>query len=267
MSSTVDHATQAKLTISGLNKTFQTRRGRPVQALSDIDLSVREGEFVSLLGPSGCGKSTLLRIVAGLDHATSGEVLKDGAPIEGPGADRGMVFQAFSLFPWLTVVQNVEFGARMRTLNSRRRREAATELLAHFGLARFADAYPKTLSGGMKQRVALARALANDPEMLLMDEPFGALDAQTRSEMQEFLLKLWSETRKTVLFVTHDIDEALYLSDRVLVLKTHPGRVAECVDIDLARPRDYDIQFQPDYIEYKKYVTERVRREVTLSDQ
>lgn len=264
MSSTVHEAAQAKLKITGLNKTFNAARSRQVQALSDIDLSVGEGEFVSLLGPSGCGKSTLLRIVAGLDYATSGDVRKDGRLIDGPGADRGMVFQAFSLFPWLTVVQNVEFGARMRALDGRRRREAATELLTRFGLARFAGAYPKTLSGGMKQRVALARALANDPEMLLMDEPFGALDAQTRAEMQTFLLKLWSETRKTVLFVTHDIDEALYLSDRVLVMKTHPGRVAEFVNIDLARPRNYDVQFQSDYIEYKKYVTERVRREVRL---
>ena len=256
-----------KLEIVALSKVFRAPRGEGVQALENIDLSVRPKEFLTLLGPSGCGKSTLLRIVAGLEEATAGQVLKDGRGITGPGADRGMVFQAFSLFPWLTVRKNVEFGSRLQKLPASQRTARARTLLEHFGLARFTDAYPKALSGGMKQRVALARALANDPEMLLMDEPFGALDAQTRSAMQDFVLKVWEETHKTVLFVTHDIDEALYLSDRVLVMKTRPGRVGTMVDIDLPRPRHYEIQFEPRYLELKKYVTGLVREETRAGQE
>ncbi len=250
-----------KLEVVELDKTFRARGGQAVHALAGINLSVRHQEFLTLLGPSGCGKSTLLRIVAGLEQASAGAAFKDAQPITGPGADRGMVFQAFSLFPWLTVQKNVEFGLSLKRVPAAERGEQARHLLEHFGLGPFADEYPKALSGGMKQRVALARALANDPEILLMDEPFGALDAQTRASMQEFVLRVWEENHKTVLFVTHDIDEALFISDRILVMKTRPGRVSQLIDIDLPRPRHYDIQFEPRYLELKRKLTDLIRTE------
>lgn len=252
---------ESKLRVVGLDKVFRGRSGQAVQALQDINLAVRDQEFLTLLGPSGCGKSTLLRIIAGLEQASTGTVFKDNEPIAGPGADRGMVFQAFSLFPWLTVQKNVEFGLSLRRVPTAQRTQQAQQLLKHFGLAAFANEYPKALSGGMKQRVALARALANDPQILLMDEPFGALDAQTRTSMQEFVLRVWEESHKTVVFVTHDIDEALFLSDRVLVMKTRPGRVGELIDIDLPRPRNYDMQFEPRYLELKRQLTDLIRQE------
>ncbi|HLQ84963.1 MAG TPA: ABC transporter ATP-binding protein [Salinisphaeraceae bacterium] len=251
----------SKLEVVGLDKTFPVRGGQPVHALENINVSVRNREFLSLLGPSGCGKSTLLRIVAGLEVASAGSVDKEGTRVTGPGADRGMVFQAFSLFPWLTVQKNVEFGPSLSGVDKSVRAERARHLLEHFGLGPFADKYPKALSGGMKQRVALARAIANDPEILLMDEPFGALDAQTRASMQEFVLQVWQENQKTVLFVTHDIDEALFISDRILVMKTRPGRVSRIIDIDLPRPRDYDMQFSARYLELKRELSELIRAE------
>lgn len=250
-----------KLEVSQLGKAFRMRGREEFHALQGVDMAVRNREFLSLLGPSGCGKSTLLRIVAGLEQATSGKVLKEGQPINGPGADRGMVFQAFSLFPWLTVQKNVEFGPSLHGVPKKERAGRAQHLLQRFGLGSFADKHPSALSGGMKQRVALARALANDPEMLLMDEPFGALDAQTRTSMQEFVLRVWEESHKTVLFVTHDIDEALFISDRVLVMKTRPGCVSRIIDIDLPRPRSYDIQFEPRYLELKRELSELIRQE------
>lgn len=220
----------------GLTRRFATAQGT-MTALADIDLEVRQREFVSVIGPSGCGKSTLVRIVAGLDHPSSGEVLLDAKSVEGPGADRGMVFQGYTLFPWLTVQQNVMFGMKMKGLRGTRAESKAMEWLDLVGLSRFAEHYPRELSGGMQQRVAIARALANEPRILLMDEPFGALDAQTRCSMQHHLLEVWKTVDVTVLFITHDLDEAIYLSDRIVVLGAHPGRVLEVIDVPVARPR------------------------------
>ena len=212
-------------------------RGGGVTALDDVSVAAEDGQFVSIVGASGCGKSTLLNIVGGLVVPTSGDVLLDGEPILGPGADRGMVFQSYTLYPWKTVRQNVEFGPALRGIGRDQRRAVANELIAQMRLQGFEDAYPKALSGGMKQRVAIARALANDPKVLLMDEPFGALDAQTRVVMQELLIDIWERRRKTVLFVTHDIEEAVFLSDAVYVLSSRPGRLRLRLEIDLERPR------------------------------
>ena len=201
------------------------RRFGDTLALQSTDLQVAENDFIAILGPSGCGKSTLLRIVAGLDHPSAGEVLLDGRRVGGPGADRGMVFQSYTLFPWLSVLDNVCFGLRERGWPRARQLEVAQGFIAKVGLRGFEGHYPKQLSGGMQQRTALARALANDPRMLLMDEPFGALDHQTREQMQELLLGIWEAERKTVLFVTHDIDEAVFMGTRVVVMSARPGRI------------------------------------------
>jgi NitT/TauT family transport system ATP-binding protein len=209
----------------------------PVTALSDISFQVYRNEFVSVIGPSGCGKSTLIRILAGLTQPSAGEVRLDGKRVESPGADRGMVFQGYTLFPWLTVRGNVMFGPRLRGVNAKDAEKLAETWLEIVGLTRFADHYPEQLSGGMKQRVAIARALANEPRVLLMDEPFGALDAQTRCGMQTHLLRVWDSVDLTVLFITHDLEEAVYLSDRIVVLSANPGRVAEVIEVPLPRPR------------------------------
>ena len=209
-----------------------------VEALCDIDLEIRDGEFVSLLGPSGCGKSTLLRIVAGLIPATSGRISVDDKVVTGPGPERAVVFQDYALFPWMTVRDNVEFGLESRDVPRAERRAKSTELLSVIGLTEFGDRYPHHLSGGMKQRVSIARALAVDPSLLLMDEPFGALDAQTRRTLQDELLRIWSAYRKTVLFVTHSIEEAIYLSDRIVVMTARPGRIKAVIDVREPRPRD-----------------------------
>ena len=224
------------LEVRHLGKRYRSPQGE-VDALRDINFSVRRREFVCVIGPSGCGKSTLARILAGLDHHTAGEALLDGKPITGPGQDRGMVFQGYSLFPWLTVKKNVMFGPQM---NGRGRDEAERDALMWLdlvGLTKFADAYPHQLSGGMRQRVAIARALVNQPRILLMDEPFGALDAQTRAKMQSHLIDIWRNVDVTVLFITHDLDEAIYLADRILVLKAHPGEVQEIIEVPVPRPR------------------------------
>lgn len=224
------------LKLEGLTRTFGSE-ARPVVALDKIAFDVHQREFVSVIGPSGCGKSTLARIVAGLDYPTSGHVMVDGLDVRGPGADRGMVFQGYTLFPWLTVKQNVMFGPSMKGTPKLRREKKALEWLELVGLAEFADVYPAQLSGGMKQRVAIARALANQPRILLMDEPFGALDAQTRAAMQAHLLRIWAEVNVTILFITHDLDEAIYLSDRIVVLGSRPGRVVEIIQVPVDRPR------------------------------
>ena len=224
------------LEVRGLGKRYRAAQGE-VDALRDINFSVRRREFICVIGPSGCGKSTLARILAGLDSHTSGEALLDGKPITGPGQDRGMVFQGYSLFPWLTVKKNVMFGPEA---NGRGRVDAERDALLWLdlvGLEKFADAYPHQLSGGMRQRVAIARALVNQPRILLMDEPFGALDAQTRSKMQAHLIDIWKNIDITVLFITHDLDEAIYLADRILVLKAHPGEVQEIIEVPVPRPR------------------------------
>ncbi len=223
--------------IQGLSKRYAVDDGE-ILALSSTSVSIADSEFVCLLGPSGCGKSTLLKIVAGLLAPSSGSILIDGRAVTGPGPDRAVVFQDYALFPWMTVAENAEFGLAARGVPAPRRRAVSTELLRAVGLGEFAGKYPHHLSGGMKQRVSIARALAVEPVLLLMDEPFGALDAQTRYVMQKELLRIWSSYRKTVLFVTHSIDEALYLGDRVLVMTARPGRIKEEIRVSQPRPRD-----------------------------
>jgi NitT/TauT family transport system ATP-binding protein len=251
-----------RLALRGVGKTFATRSGQ-LRALDDIRLTLADGEFVSVVGASGCGKSTLLRIVAGLEEATEGELVLDGAPLVGPGRDRGMVFQQYTLYPWLSAQANVEFG--LRHLPRAKRAAVARDHLAVVGLADFAGHYPSQLSGGMQQRVAIARALALRPSILLMDEPFGALDAQTRGLMQELLLSIWEHDRLAVLFVTHDIEEAIFLADRVCVLAARPGRVREFIDVPLARPRRFDQQTLPEFLQLKQHVRDLIHDEAARS--
>jgi ABC-type nitrate/sulfonate/bicarbonate transport system ATPase subunit len=246
-----------------LGKVFHGRRGAEVVALDGISLQINDREMVSIVGASGCEKSTLLKIIAGLEAPTTGELLLDGHPIEGPGRDRGMVFQEYTLFPWLTVVKNVEFG--LTGVSKRERREIARQFLEVVGLSKFEAHFPGELSGGMQQRVAIARALAYKPTVLLMDEPFGALDAQTRGLMQDLLLKIWAEESLTVLFVTHDVDEAVYLSDRLYVLSARPGRVKEIVEIGLPRPREYSLQLTTDFLQLKHHVRGLIHREALVN--
>jgi nitrate ABC transporter ATP-binding subunit len=226
-----------QLLIRGVTKRF-TVGDDEIEALARIDITIAKGEFVCLIGASGCGKSTLLRIVAGFEEPTTGSVLSDGKPITGPGSDRGMVFQDYALFPWMTVRQNIGFGPRQRDLPRRQVEAIADEFVRLVGLERFADRYPAQLSGGMKQRVAIARVLANDANILLMDEPFGALDALTREQLQHELLQIWSRTGVTIIFVTHSVEEAVLLADRVLVMSAGPGRIENDIMIELPRPRD-----------------------------
>jgi ABC-type nitrate/sulfonate/bicarbonate transport system ATPase subunit len=250
------------LAIRGLTRSFESRHGAPTLALRATDLAVAENDFLTILGPSGCGKSTLLRIVAGLDRPTGGEVLLEGRRIEAPGADRGMVFQSYTLFPWLTVLDNVCFGLRERGLGRAEQLAIAHGFIAKVGLMGFERHYPKQLSGGMQQRTAIARALANDPRILLMDEPFGALDHQTRELMQELLLGIWEAERKTVLFVTHDIDEAVFMGSRVVVMSARPGRIKLDRAVPLAHPRHYSVKTTRAFSEIKAELTEQVRVEV-----
>ena len=242
-----------KLTVSELNKVFSARQGE-VTALKDVSFSVRESEFAVIVGPSGCGKSTLINIVGGLEEKTSGSVMISGHEISGPGADRGMVFQSYSLFPWLTVQKNVEFGLRMKGVPAKERSEIALSYIDMVGLNAFKNALPDQLSGGMKQRVAIARTLANDPEILLMDEPFGALDAQTRMLMQESLADITGRTGSTVLFITHDIDEAILLGDRVLVMSRRPGTIKADIDIKLDCKRNHEALTDEGFIRIKKQI-------------
>jgi NitT/TauT family transport system ATP-binding protein len=244
----------AKLELDSVTLRFFPKSGAPVLALDDVSLEVADQEFAVIVGPSGCGKSSLLRLVAGLVEPTSGEITLDGTPVTRPGKDRGMVFQSYTLFPWLTVRDNVEFGLRIGGIPAEKRKHISDHFISEVGLEGFEKAYPKQLSGGMMQRVALARALANDPEILLMDEPFGALDSQTRSLMQELLLQIWEHSHKTVLFITHDIDEAILLGDRVHVMTARPGRIKEMVEIDLARPRQVDLLTSPEFIAIKRRI-------------
>ena len=229
----------ASVALDGVGKTYDADGdGDPVRALDDVSFSVADGEFVCLVGPSGCGKTTLFRVVAGLTEATDGRVLLDGTEVTAPTTDMGVVFQEYHLFPWLTVAENVGFGLERSDRSPAEREARVDEMLELVGLTEFRDAYPKSLSGGMKQRVAIARALAVDPDLLLMDEPFGAVDAQTREMLQRELLDVWASTGKTVLFVTHDVAEAVTLADRVVVMAAEPGRVREVVDVDVERPRE-----------------------------
>ena len=239
---------------------FPTRHGE-VRALEKISLTVPDGQFACIVGPSGCGKSTLLNVAAGLVTPTEGEVLVDGKPADSPGADRGMVFQTYSLYPWLSVQRNIEFGLEIKGTPKPERRRQSSELIRLMRLDGFAEAYPKALSGGMKQRVAIARALANDPEVLLMDEPFGALDALTRQIMQEMLTEIWQRYRKTVLFVTHDIDEAIFLGDVIYVMTNRPGRIRTTLQVDLPRPRTFDMVSGPHFAELRNEVVGIIHEE------
>jgi ABC-type nitrate/sulfonate/bicarbonate transport system ATPase subunit len=232
-----DEARPVSLTIRGVTKRFALGDDEVV-ALAPVDLTITSGEFVCLIGASGCGKSTLLRIIAGFEEPTTGEASVNGKAITGPGRDRGMVFQDYALFPWMTVRENISFGPRQRQLPAGEVERTADEFVKMVGLERFADRYPSQLSGGMKQRVAIARVLANNANILLMDEPFGALDALTREQLQNELLQIWSRTGVTIIFVTHSVEEAVLLADRVLVMSAGPGRIDSDFRIDLARPRD-----------------------------
>jgi ABC-type nitrate/sulfonate/bicarbonate transport system ATPase subunit len=233
------HEKMPRIVIRGLRKQFaDIAHQEEIVAIDGIDLDVGDDEFLTILGPSGCGKTTLLNIVAGFDHATSGEVKLDGEPVRKPGPDRGVVFQEYALFPWLSVEQNIEFGLRERRIPKAERTERVRKQIASVGLSGFEQRYPQELSGGMRQRVALGRVLANDPKILLMDEPFAALDAQTRTIMQQELLRVWGAERRTALFITHNIEEALLLGDRVVVMTARPGRIKEIVTVALPRPRD-----------------------------
>ena len=251
------HARPVILSIRDLEKSYGHGESRTI-VLDKISFEVRRREFLCGVGPSGCGKSTLVRIVAGLDEATGGEVLLDGQPTEGPGPDRGMVFQGYTLFPWLTVRGNVTFGLKMRGKSARDAEAEAHSWLDLVGLDEFAESYPHELSGGMKQRVAIARALANEPRILIMDEPFGALDAQTRAQMQSYLLQIWKSVDVTILFITHDLDEAAYLSDRVLVMEAHPGCVQELIDNPVPRPRNREQFISRPFLSLKRRLNELI---------
>lgn len=235
--------------------------GNTVEAVSSVSMDVKPGEFVSLIGPSGCGKSTLLNIVAGFVKATSGDALLDGAEIRGPGSDRGVVFQQYSLFPWLSVRKNVEFGLKMKGVPAAQRVPQARTLLGLAGLLAFENHYPDQLSGGMKQRVGIVRALATSPQVLLMDEPFGALDAQTRVVMQEILTNMWQQFRISVLFVTHDIDESIFLSDKIYVMTARPGRIKAEIKVPLPRPRTPEMTYTPEFIGLVQQLKALIREE------
>ena len=252
----------SKLAIEAVGRTFpRLRSGSPTVALEPISLRVEDNDFITILGPSGCGKSTLLRIVAGLDTPSTGRVVLDGMQVVAPGADRGMVFQSYTLFPWLTVRENICFGLREKNMPPRQQQEVADHYVASVGLAGFETHYPKMLSGGMQQRTAIARALANDPKILLLDEPFGALDNQTRALMQELLLGIWEAEKKTVLFVTHDIEEAIFMAGRVVVMSARPGRIKAEVAVPFPHPRLYTVKTTPEFSALKARLTEEIRVE------
>ncbi len=261
--------TRNKILLRNVSRSFVSPAGETIQAVRDINFEVEDlfspdgkdvGEFRVLLGPSGCGKSTILRMIAGLDRPDTGEVLVNGKPVTHPGRDRGMVFQKYTSFPWLTVEENVGYGLRINGVPQAERRETVARLIEEVGLKGFEKAYPETLSGGMQQRVAIARTLALRPQVVLMDEPFGALDAQTRADMQELLLRIWGETASTVLFVTHDVDEAIYLADRIYVLRARPGTIIEDVPVPFGRPRDPSMKQRSEFHEMQQHVLASLRR-------
>ena len=249
-----------KLQVKNVSRIYDGNDG-PVTAIRDVNLEVRESEFVMIVGPSGCGKTTLINIIGGLDTATSGEVLLDGKMVNGPGADRGMVFQGYSLFPWLTVQKNVEFGLKMKGVPAAERTKRARKYIELVGLSGFENALPKQLSGGMKQRTAIARTLANEPEVLLMDEPFGALDAQTRVVMQELLADISRRTGTTILFITHDIDEAVLLGERIYVMSRRPGTVRDVLTVSIPGERSHNSLVQPEFLAAKKKIMDMLWQE------
>jgi len=247
------------LKVDKLSKTFTTAKGSTL-ALNDISFETHRREFLCVVGPSGCGKSTLVRILAGLEEHTGGEVLLQGKPVTGPGSDRGMVFQGYTLFPWLTVKKNVMFGLGVNGQSKYEAEPQALQWLQLIGLEKFAESYPHQLSGGMKQRVAIVRALANQPRILLMDEPFGALDAQTRSRMQAHLLEIWRKIDITIVFITHDLDEAIFLADRILVLSAHPGEVQGLIEVPVPHPRSTTQFISPEFLATKARLEELIHR-------
>ncbi len=256
----------SKLIVENLTRVFPGVKGRaPVTALQPTTLTIGDNDFVTILGPSGCGKSTLLRMIAGLDRPTAGTIRLDGRIITGPGPDRGMVFQSYTLFPWLTVEQNIAFGLSEKGMPESQQKEIVAAYVDKVGLRGFEHHWPKQLSGGMQQRTAIARALANDPAILLLDEPFGALDNQTRALMQELLLGIWEREKKTVLFVTHDIEEAIFIASRCLVMSARPGRIKADVPIDLPHPRHYTLKTSPEFSDFKARLTEEIRAEAVLA--
>lgn len=246
-----------ELVIRGLSQQFPREDGTVLTAIEGLDLNVEDKEFVCILGPSGCGKTTLLRMIAGLDSATGGEILLDGELMTGPNPKIGIVFQEYSLFPWRTVLDNVAFGLEMQGMGPAERCQVARKYLDLVGLPTFEGSYPSELSGGMRQRVAVARALALDPVVLLMDEPFGALDAQTRNMLQHELLTIWEKTKKTIIFITHSVDEAVYLADRIVVLTPRPGRVCENIHLELPRPRD---RTSVEFAKFRRHVLDLINQ-------
>jgi NitT/TauT family transport system ATP-binding protein len=260
---------QVKISVHDLSRSFVDAGGTRVDALHNINFEVEDafspegrdiGEFRVLLGPSGCGKSTLLRMIAGLDRPDGGHVLVNGKPVDGPGRDRGMVFQKYTSFPWLTVADNIAYGPKINGVPPAEREQIVQHLIEAVGLGGFEKSYPDTLSGGMQQRLAIARTLANRPQVILMDEPFGALDAQTRSDMQQLLLKVWDETASTILFVTHDVDEAIYLADRIFILCSRPGTIVEDIPVPFGRPRDPAIRETAEFHDMQHHVLACLRR-------
>lgn len=247
-----------KLEVYNISKSYRVK-GKQLVVLQNINFQLAHREFVCLLGVSGCGKSTLLNIVAGLVSPCSGQVIIDGQVVSGPGADRGMVFQGYTLYPWLTVAQNVAFGLQLQNLPKRDQQERVAYYLDIVGLTSFAQAYPKQLSGGMKQRVAIARSLANQPEVLLMDEPFGALDAQTKEQMQQFLIELWERTHVTILMITHDIEEAIFLAQRVYIISSRPGQIKSEVPIPLPKHRTLELKLSSKFLEIKRTIVHQLR--------
>jgi ABC-type nitrate/sulfonate/bicarbonate transport system ATPase subunit len=245
-----------KLRVNSLSKTFAYQGNKQLVVLDDINIHLHPNEFVCLVGASGCGKSTLLKIIAGLAQPSVGQVLIEDEVVRGPGADRGMVFQNYTLFPWRSVAANISFGLELKGLSKADRQQQVAYYLEVVGLTKFADAYPKQLSGGMKQRVAIARALANEPAVLLMDEPFGALDAQTKEQMQKFMQELWERTHITILMVTHDVEEAIFLAQRIYVMSSHPGRIKEEIPIDLPMRRELELKLEPEFVQIKRQVVQ-----------
>jgi NitT/TauT family transport system ATP-binding protein len=262
-------AKKPKITVQNVSKSFVGADGKTVNALQDVSFEVQDafsregrdvGELRVLLGPSGCGKSTLLRMIAGLDHPDAGQILVNDQAVNGAGRDRGMVFQKYTSFPWLTVTENIAYGLRINGVSKEKSKKTVEQLVQAVGLGGFENAYPETLSGGMQQRVAIARTLAVRPAVILMDEPFGALDAQTRGEMQQLLLGIWDETASTILFVTHDVEEAIYLADRIFIMSAHPGTILEDLQVPFERPRNLDLKQLNEFHELQSYVLGRLRR-------
>ena len=260
---------QNKISVREVSRRFSDPHGKPIEALHNVSFDVEDafaqdgrdiGEFRVLLGPTGCGKSTLLRLIAGLDVPDSGQIIVNGHPVDGPSRERGMVFQKYTSFPWLTVAANIAYGPAINGVTAAERAKIVPPLIEAVGLSGFENSYPDTLSGGMQQRLAIARTLANRPQIILMDEPFGALDAQTRSDMQQLLLRMWDETASTILFVTHDVDEAIFLADRIFIFSARPGTIVEDLPVPFNRPRDPAVRQSAEFHEMQQHVLASLRR-------